>query len=240
MMRNMINLIKTLFTTGQGWSEIIIPACGAIIIPLLILWLTWFFGSYRAEKIAEKKQNESKLIYLRSLFIYAIKDFLMFRNNVISKRKHMQNYNNITSEDKKHLFAGIAFYDTYSKFEPQDYALLSETRHTFIANILQAKTYILHVYAKLNFFNESLKEGPKNLQGLLSVLPNNLCNLQLDIDDAINSMLIVLDDIAFLEQHLNLKLININLEGFEKEELRQSLAEHQIFCIPPQVKPNSK
>ena len=236
----MINLIKTLFTTWQGWSEIIIPACGAIIIPLLILWLTWFFGSYRAEKIAEKKRNESKLIYLRSLFIYAIKDFLMFRNNVISKRKYLQNYNNITSEDKKHLFAGIAFYDTYSKFEPQDYALLSESRHAFIVNVLQAKTYILHVYAKLNFFNEILKEGPKNLQGLLSVLPDNLRNLQLDIDDAIKSMLTVLEDIAFLEQHFNLKLININLEGFEKEELRQALAEHQIFCIPPQVKPNSK
>lgn len=236
----MINLIKTLFTTWQGWSEIIIPACGAIIIPLLILWLTWFFGSYRAEKIAEKKQNESKLIYLRSLFIYAIKDFLMFRNNILSKREYLQNYNNITNEEKKRLFSAVAFYDTYSKFEPQDYALLSETRHTFIANILQAKTYILHVYAKLNFFNESLKEGPKNLQGLLSVLPDNLRNLQLDIDDAIKSMLTVLEDIAFLEQHLNLKLIHIDLEGFEKEELKQALAEHQISCIPPQVKPNSK
>lgn len=235
----MINFIKTFFTTWQGWSEIIIPACGAIIIPLLILWLTWFFGSYRAEKIAEKKRNESKLIYLRSLFIYAIKDFLMFRNNVIFKRKYLQNYANITKEERQHLFAGMAFYDTYSKFEPQDYALLSETRHTFIANILQAKTYILHVYAKLNFFNESLKEGPKNLQGLLSVLPDNLRNLQLDIDDAINSMLIVLDDIAFLEQHLNLKLIHIDLENFEKEELKQAVAEHQTFCIPPQV-PNSK
>ena len=126
----------------------------------------------------------------------------------------MQNYNNITSEDKKHLFAGIAFYDTYSKFEPQDYALLSETSHAFIAHILQAKTYILHVYAKLNFFNGSLKKGPKNLRGLLAVLPANLCNLQLDIDDAMNSMLIVLDDIAFLEQHLNLKLIHIDLENF--------------------------
>ncbi len=238
----MINLIKTLFTTWQGWSEIIIPACGAIIIPLLILWLTWFFGSYRAEKIAEKKRNESKLIYLRSLFIYAIKDFLMFRNNVISKRKYLQNYNNITSEDKKHLFAGIAFYDTYSKFEPQDYALLSESRHTFIVNVLQAKTYILHVYAKLNFFNESLKEGPKNLQGLLAVLPANLYNLQMDIDAAIRNMLIVLDDITFLEQYLNLKLIHIDLEDFEKEELKQALAESQLFYIPPakDVKGNSK
>ena len=240
MMRNMINLIKTLFTTWQGWSEIIIPACGAIIIPLLILWLTWFFGSYRAEKIAEKKQNESKLIYLRSLFIYAIKDFLMFRNNILSKREYLQNYNNIINEEKKRLFSVVAFYDTYSKFEPQDYALLSESRHAFIVNVLQAKTYILHVYAKLNFFNESLKEGPKNLQGLLSVLPDNLRNLQLDIDDAIKTMLTVLEDIAFLEQHLNLKLIHRDLEDFEKEELKQALAEHQIFCIPPQVKPNSK
>ena len=236
----MINLIKTLFTTWQGWSEIIIPACGAIIIPLLILWLTWFFGSYRAEKIAEKKQNESKLIYLRSLFIYAIKDFLMFRNNILSKREYLQNYNNIINEEKKRLFSVVAFYDTYSKFEPQDYALLSESRHAFIVNVLQAKTYILHVYAKLNFFNESLKEGPKNLQGLLSVLPDNLRNLQLDIDDAIKTMLTVLEDIAFLEQHLNLKLIHRDLEDFEKEELKQALAEHQIFCIPPQVKPNSK
>ena len=86
----MINLIKTLFTTWQGWSEIIIPACGAIIIPLLILWLTWFFGSYRTKKIAEKKQNESKLICLRSLFIYAIKDFLMFRNKIMFKRKYLK------------------------------------------------------------------------------------------------------------------------------------------------------
>ena len=75
MMRNMINLIKTLFTTWQGWSEI---------------WLTWFFGSYRTKKIAEKKQNESKLICLRSLFIYAIKDFLMFRNKIMFKRKYLK------------------------------------------------------------------------------------------------------------------------------------------------------
>lgn len=238
----MINLIKTLFTTWQGWSEIIIPACGAIIIPLLILWLTWYFGSSRAERIAEKQQNESKLIYLRSLLIYAIKDFLMFRNNIMAKRKYLHNYANLTSEGKKHLFAVVAFYDIYSQFEPQNYAILSEHRHSFIVNILLAKTYILHVYAKLNFFNESLKEGPKNLQGLLAVLPANLYNLQMDIDAAIRNMLIVLDDITFLEQYLNLKLIHIDLEDFEKEELKQALAESQLFYIPPakDVKGNSK
>lgn len=88
MMRNMINLIKTLFTTWQGWSEIIIPACGAIVIPLLILWLTWFLGSYRAEKMAEKKRRQTNLsaflIHLRH------KRFLLFRNKIMFKRKYLK------------------------------------------------------------------------------------------------------------------------------------------------------
>lgn len=228
-----MQILKSIFCTWKGWGELIIPAIGAIVIPLLIVWLTWYFGSSRAERIAEKQQNESKLIYLRSLLIYAIKDFLMFRNNIMAKRKYLHNYVNLTSEGKKHLFAVVAFYDIYSQFEPQNYAILSEHRHSFIANILQAKTYILHVYAKLNFFNESLKEGPKNLQGLLTTLPDNLMNLQIDIDAAIRSMLTVLEDIEFLEKCLKLKLIQLELEDFEKEELKQALEESKLFSIPP-------
>lgn len=226
-------ILKSIFYTWQGWSEILIPALGAIIIPLFIVALTWYFGSSRAERIAEKRQNESKLIYLRSLLIYAIKDFLMFRNNIIAKRTYLHNYANLTSEGKKHLFAVVAFYDIYSQFEPQDYAILSEHRHSFIVNILQAKTYILHVYSKLNFFNESLKESPKNLQGLLATLPDNLRNLQIDIDATIRSMLKVLEDIDFLEKRLKLKLIQLELEDFEKEELKQALEESKSFSIPP-------
>lgn len=228
-----MQILKSIFCTWKGWGELIIPAIGAIVIPLLIVWLTWYFGSSRAERIAEKQQNESKLIYLRSLLIYAIKDFLMFRNNIMAKRKYLHNYANLTSEGKKHLFAVVAFYDIYSQFEPQNYAILSEHRHSFIVNILQAKTYILHVYAKLNFFNESLKEGPKNLQGLLATLPDNLMNLQLDIDATIRSMLTVLEDIEFLEKCLKLKLIQLELEDFEKEELKQALEESKLFSIPP-------
>lgn len=228
-----MQIFKSIFCTWQGWTDIVIPLLGAAIIPLFILGLTWYFGSSRAEKIAEKQKNESKLIYLRSLLIYAIKDFLMFRNNIIAKRTCLNNYATITQMDKKHLFAVIAFYDIYSQFEPQNYAILSENRHSFIVNVLQAKTYILHVYAKLNFFNESVKEGPKNLQGLLAVLPANLSNLQADIDAAIRSMLTVLEDIEFLEKSLKLKLIQLELEDFEKEELKQALEESKPFSIPP-------
>lgn len=228
-----MQILKSIFSTWQGWTDIVIPLLGAVIIPLSILGLTWYFGSSRAERIAEKQENESKLIYLRSLLIYAIKDFLMFRNNIIAKRTRLNNYATITQMDKKHLFAAIAFYDTYSQFEAQEYATLSTSCNSFIVDVLQAKTLILHVYAKLNFFNKSLEAGPNNLKGLLATLPDNLRNLQLDIDDTIRSMLTVLEDINFLEKSLKLRLIQLELEDFEKEELKQALEESKSFSIPP-------
>ncbi|WP_428066460.1 hypothetical protein [Candidatus Proelusimicrobium volucris] len=78
-----------------------------------------------------------------------------------------------------------------------------------------------------------MKEGPKNLQGLLATLPDNLRNLQIDIDAAIRSMLTVLEDIEFLEKCLKLNLIQLELENFEKEELKQALEESKSFSIPP-------
>lgn len=232
-----MQILKSIFCTWQGWSEIVIPSIGAIVIPLLIVWLTWYFGSSRAEKIAEKQQNESKLIYLRSLLLHAIKDFLMFRNNIMSKIDRLKHYQTCTSIDKKHLFAAIAYYDIYSKFEPQDYATLSTNCHNFIVDLLQAKTYILHVYAKFDFFNKSLESGHTNIHNLLSAMQDNLPNLQLDIDDALKSMTAVLADIDDLEKSLKFKLIHLELESFEKEELRQALAEAERFKFP--IPPNT-
>ncbi len=134
-----MQILQSIFCTWQGWSELIIPAIGAIVIPLFIVWLTWYFSSSRAESIAEKQQNESKLIYLRSLLIYAIKDFLMFRNNIIAKRTYLHNYADLTSEGKKHLFAVVAFYDIYSQFEPQNYAILSENRQVLLSTSCKQK-----------------------------------------------------------------------------------------------------
>lgn len=71
------------------------------------------------------------------------------------------------------------------------------------------------------------------MQGLLTTLPDNLMNLQIDIDAAIRSMLTVLEDIEFLEKCLKLKLIQLELEDLEKEELKQALEESKSFSIPP-------
>lgn len=215
--------IKEIFTTWNGWSEIVIPAAGAIIIPLLIVCLTWFFGASRAERIAEKQKNEENLIYLRSLLIHALKDFLMFRNNILSKKSSINNYKKLTFREKQRLFAVIHYNDVYTQFDPKEYATLSRTCPNLVFNLLQAKTLMQHIYNRMEIFNQSVKEPSKDIPALVRLMHDNLITFQSDINVAIQRIKISLDDIVLIEKKLKLQLIQLQLEDFEKEELQAAI-----------------
>lgn len=217
--------IKEIFATWHGWSEIVIPAAGAILIPLLILWLTWLFGSSRAERIAEKQKNEENLIYLRSLLVHALKDFLMFRNNILSKRISINNYQKLTFREKQRLFAVIHYNDVYTQFEPKEYATLSRTCPKLVFNLLQTKTLMQHIYNRMENFNQSVKEPPKDIPALVRLMNDNLITFQADVDSAIFHIHVALENISFLEEKLKFQLVDLKLEDFEKQELQEALAE---------------
>ena len=217
--------IKEIFATWHGWSEIVIPAAGAILIPLLILWLTWLFGSSRAERIAEKQKNEENLIYLRSLLIHALKDFLMFRNNILSKRISINNYKKLTFREKQRLFAVIHYNDVYTQFEPKEYATLSRTCPKLVFNLLQTKTLMQHIYNRMENFNQSVKEPPKDIPALVRLMNDNLITFQADVDSAISHINSALENISFLEEKLKFQLVDLKLEDFENQELQEALAE---------------
>ena len=225
--RNMTT-IKEMFTTWDGWSEIVIPAAGAIIIPLLIVCLTWFFGASRAERIAEKQKNEENLIYLRSLLIHALKDFLMFRNNILFKRNAINNYDTLSRQDEKKLFAIIPYDTIYSQFEPKEYATMSRTQPNFIFNLLQTKTLMQHIYNRMENFNQTVRDNQDNIAFIIALIRDNLKTFQLDIDDTINHIKSSLDDISYLEKKLNLQLVLLQLEDFEKQELLEALDELKL------------
>ena len=217
--------IKEIFATWHGWSEIVIPAAGAILIPLLILWLTWLFGSSRAERIAEKQKNEENLIYLRSLLVHALKDFLMFRNNILSKRISINNYQKLTFREKQRLFAVIHYNDVYTQFDPKEYATLSRTCPKLVFNLLQTKTLMQHIYNRMENFNQSVKEPPKDIPALVRLMHDNLITFQADVDSAISHIHVALENISFLEEKLKFQLVDLKLEDFEKQELQEALAE---------------
>lgn len=218
-------LMKELFGTWRGWSEIVIPAAGAIIIPLLILGLTWYFGASRAERIAEKQKNEENLIYLRSLLVHALKDFLMFRNNILSKRISINNYQKLTFREKQRLFAVIHYNDVYTQFEPKEYATLSRTCPKLVFNLLQTKTLMQHIYNRMENFNQSVKEPSKDIPALVRLMHGNLITFQADVDSAISHINSALENISFLEEKLKFQLVDLKLEDFENQELQEALAE---------------
>lgn len=223
--KNTMEVIKKIFCTWEGWSEIGIPAAGAIIIPLLILGLTWFFGASRAERIAEKQKNEENLIYLRSLLVHALKDFLMFRNNILSKRISINNYQKLTFRENQRLFAVIHYNDVYTQFEPKEYATLSRTCPKLVFNLLQTKTLMQHIYNRMENFNQSVKEPPKDIPALVRLMHDNLITFQSDINSTIFHIHTILKDIDCLEKKLKFQLVDLKLEDFEKQELQEALAE---------------
>lgn len=221
----MFNFIDRIFCTWEGWSEIVIPSAGAIFIPLLILGLTWFFGSSRAEKIAEKQKNEENLIYLRSLLFHTLKDFLMFRNKIIFKRTAVYNFDKLTTLEQKHLFAVFYCNNIYYQFEPKDYAILGRILPSFIINLLQTKTYIHHIFNRMEMINKDIEEKQNKIASLIVLMRDNLKTFQLDIEDAIKYIKTTLEDISYLEKTLKLNLVQLELEDFEKKELKEALDE---------------
>lgn len=187
------------------------------------MWLTWLFGSSRAEKLAERQKNEENLIYLHSLLFHALKDFLMFRNNILSKRISINNYQKLTFREKQKLFAVIHYNDVYTQFDPKEYATLSRTCPKLVFNLLQAKTLMQHIYNRMETFNQSVKEPTKDIPALVRLMHDNLITFQSDINAAIQRIKISLDDIVFIEKKLKLQLIQLQLEDFEKEELQAAI-----------------
>ena len=221
----MLNLIHRMFCTWEGWSEIVIPTFGAILIPLLILWLTWLFGTSRADQKAEKQRNEENLIYLRSLLFHALKDFLMFRNKIIFKQKAICEYGHLSTLDRKRLFSIFYYNNVYSQFDPKDYSGLSQILPDFIINLLQTKTYINQIYNRIELFNQDIKHVQDRIHLLTTRVQDNLGTFKLDIEDAIKYINITLENINYLEKNLKLHLVEVALEDFEKKELEETLAE---------------
>lgn len=70
-------------TSWEWWKDIIIPAMGAIGIPLLVWGLTWYYGAGRAEKQKELRVLRDNLNLLLSFCIDSIDKIITFRKTLL-------------------------------------------------------------------------------------------------------------------------------------------------------------
>ena len=82
-----------------------------------------------------------------------------------------------------------------------------------------------HIYNRMEIFNQSVKEPPKDIPAFIRLMHDNLITFQSDINLAIFHIYTALENIACLEKKLKLQLVKLQLEDFEEQELQQALNE---------------
>ena len=112
--------------------------------------------------------------------------------------------------------------------DPKEYAKLSRTQPNFVFNLLETKTLMQHIYNRMENFNRSVKEPPKDIHAFVRSLNDNLITFQSDINSMIFHIYTVLKNITCLEKELKFKLVELKLEDFEEQELKEALNERKI------------
>ena len=70
-------------TLYEWFSDILIPAAGAILIPVAIAFFTWWFGASRSERQKEIQELRDNLNLLLSICLSSIIKVCLYRNEII-------------------------------------------------------------------------------------------------------------------------------------------------------------
>ena len=203
-----------IFATWQGWSDLVIPTLGAVCIPLLILFLTWFFGSVRAEKIKQHQEDIEKLSYLRSLMYYTLSNLLVLQKLLKRKQTLLARCCGMYYENYEEKVGSIRIKDTYSQFEPQQYVNFLEIAPNLVMYLLDVKKSLIAIFLSVESYNQNItKRTIVDARPLLQQIEQDLINVSLQTDCCIAEIKKVLQAIRLIEVQKNLKLVQIGSDS---------------------------
>ena len=220
---NLPNILTNILTTREGWKDLLIPMLGSIVIPILILVLTWLFGYKWQEMQNSNKENIEKLSYLRSLMYYLVNVFLALRKLVKANYDLVSMRPTFLQIDEEINF--LPSEDIYSQFEPSKYVNFLKDCPPLITHLLDIKAFVTDIFESIDKCN-SIIEHDKNLSfGKVNpILKNSLEDLLFKIKGCIDSALEVLRDIEQIEQQTKIPLVQLS---FSKE------IQEQLECLFP-------
>lgn len=129
------------------WADIWIPAIGAIVIPVSIVFFTWFFGASRAEKQKELETLRDNLNFLISVSLTSINslNFLSERiktiyykeKDVLSKNESDNILNDFNIDE---VCYGFVFDNIYKNIDLEKYSNCITYNKDFIKNLTLIKS----------------------------------------------------------------------------------------------------
>lgn len=141
-------------TWWQWFADIIIPAAGAIAMPLLVWFLTWYYGAEKAEERKNQRLLNERLNYLYAILQISIKNL----DELLSQMSYHEMFMNAFARRN-----WVEFSDIFDAVNAKDYSLAAHCDSNIIKELIEAK----NEYKKLLRSIDKLHEiaAPLSLPG---------------------------------------------------------------------------
>ena len=139
------------------WKDYGIPLLEAVAIPLLVWFLTWYYGAEKAEKRKEKRELRDNLNMLLTVCLLSIMKAISYRKeliyiNDIEKKKSNKKTEDILNEVSK-IFC---LSSDFNIINASKYAPCIEYDTNFIMKLVEAKNAMDLVVVKVEHRNNKL------------------------------------------------------------------------------------
>jgi len=213
------------------WKDYGIPLLEAVAIPLLVWFLTWYYGAEKAEERKEKRELRDNLNMLLSVCLSNIIKLIRHRNELIK-------IHNLETVERKMDIDTILqevskIYCVKNDFDVIDIAKYSSciaVSENYMMNLITVKNAMELQIAKINHRNEDLKKITNNE----SVAVRKRFMMEFIELDAIAFT----NDIEYLEQTLlslyglikGTKDLEKKIKGLKLDEIKYSEEQKQLFA----------
>ena len=223
----------SLYDWGKDYG---IPLLGAIAIPLLVWYLTRFYGADKAEERKELKELRDNLNLLLSVCLDSIKGFIDLRARIIKVNeieKDIKNKNTGKYSEKDiDLISQIIISPTYLYIlTPSKYSQCIQYYENYIIDLLSIMSAEKIKNFKIDAYNEVIRNRsmPKNevekIRNINEIIRHNLCEYEETltfIEKAIMSLKNFNDETKKLETKIkDLKLDNVKYTQEQQQVFKE-------------------
>ena len=135
-------------TAYDWWSDIWLPAIGAILVPFAIAFCTWWFGASRAEKNKEIQELRDNLNFLVSIALSSMNGLIFLEKRLQDIVKREKKALSIMEAHSKETFSfddvfyGFVYDDVFKTVSMEKYAPCIEYIPHFVADITLVKSLL--------------------------------------------------------------------------------------------------
>lgn len=167
-------------TAYDWWSDIWLPAIGAILVPFAIAFCTWWFGASRAEKNKEIQELRDSLNFLSSLLSVNIMKLIGLRRRFLEIITIETKTEGIINQNELELVMSSLIAENYFKnMDIRKYVPCIKYDPNFIFKLTVFMNCMELIHDRIALHNQKMcKAGPidelvKDIKGSINILRND-------------------------------------------------------------------